>query len=126
MSLRTPLSRVRGLGASRGGTEHFWRQRLTAVANIPLLAFFVIFVIAYNGADYETLTGALGNPIVAAIMGLVIISGLIHMRIGMQVIVEDYIHEEFAKLAILMLNTFFTLIIGALCLFAVIKLGFGG
>ena len=126
MDFRTPLGRVRGLGSAHEGTDHFWRQRLTAVANIPLMIFFIVFLIAYNGADWATVSAALSNPIVAVVMGLVVISGLIHMRIGMQVIIEDYVHEEFAKVALLMLNTFFTLVVGGLCIFAVLKLGFGG
>lgn len=125
MSLRTPLSRVRGLGSAKEGTDHFWRQRLTAVSNIFLITFFVIFLIVHNGSSYEELTAALANPIVAVAMGMVLISALIHMRLGMQVIIEDYVHGS-AKLPLLIANTFFTAIVGALALFAVLKLGFGG
>jgi len=126
MDMRTPLGKVRGLGSAKDGTDHFWRQRVTAVANVPLMLLFVGFIIKYNGAPYEEVVGALGNPIVAVIMGLVVISALIHMRLGMQVVIEDYIHNEFQKVALLMLNTFFTVIVAALCLFAVLKLGFAG
>jgi succinate dehydrogenase / fumarate reductase membrane anchor subunit len=126
MDMRTPLGKVRGLGSAKEGTDHFWRQRLTAVANVPLIIFFVGFLIKYNGASYADVAAALGNPIVAIIMGLTVISALIHMRLGMQVIIEDYIHSEFTKVALLMLNTFFTVIVAALCLFAVLKLGFAG
>jgi succinate dehydrogenase / fumarate reductase membrane anchor subunit len=126
MSLRTPLGRVRGLGSAREGTGHFWRQRLTAVSNIPLIGFFVLFIIIYGGASYAEVTAALSNPIVAVLMGGVVVSALVHMRLGMQVIIEDYVHGEGAKLACLMANTFFTIAIGAFSIFAVLKLGFGG
>ena len=124
--MRTPLGKVRGLGSAREGTGHFWQQRLTAVANIPLNLFFLGFLISINGADYATVRAAFATPCDSRMFALILFSALYHMRLGMQVIVEDYIHGEGTKLALIMLNTFFAILVGAACAYALIKLAFGG
>ncbi|MCX7302844.1 MAG: succinate dehydrogenase, hydrophobic membrane anchor protein [Hyphomicrobiales bacterium] len=124
--MRTPLARVRGLGSAREGTGHFWRQRMTAIANVPLVLFFIGFLISVNGADHATVKAAFASPFVSLMFALMLLSGLYHMRLGMQVIIVDYIHGELLKLVLIMLNTFFAVAVGVACAWALIKLAFGG
>jgi len=123
--LRTPLARVRGLGSAKSGTEHFWRQRLTAVANVPLTIGFVLIVVTLLGRNHAAAQQILGTPLVAIVMLLFIGSAIYHMRIGMQVIIEDYVHDEVIKLALLMANTFFAVAVGLAAAYAIFKLSFG-
>ena len=125
MSMRTPLKDVRRLGSAREGVQHFWQQRLTAVANMILIPLFIVLVVSLVGADHATVKRVIGNPLVALGFLMLIISGVVHMRLGMQVIIEDYIHGEGAKIALIMLNTFFAFAIGLAATFAILKLSFG-
>ena len=125
MAYRTPLARVRGLGSAKTGAEHFWRQRLTAVANIFLLSFLIWLLVILAGADYATVKATLAKPQIAIPLLLLVVSGLVHMRLGMRVIIEDYVHSEGRKVVLLMLSSFFVFAVGLVCLFAVLKLSFG-
>lgn len=125
-SMRTPLGRVRGLGSAKSGTGHFWLQRVTAVSNLILTVIFVGIVIALSGRPYPAAMSLLGNPLVSILMLLFILSACIHMRIGMQVILEDYVHHEGLKVLAVMANTFFAIVVGAASAYAVLKLSFGG
>ena len=122
---RTPLARVRGLGSAKTGTGHFWHQRLTAVANVPLTIAFVLIVFALLGRNHAAAQQILGTPLVAIVMLLFIGSITYHMRLGMQVIIEDYVHDETAKLALIMLNTFFAVAVALASAYAIFKLSFG-
>jgi succinate dehydrogenase / fumarate reductase, membrane anchor subunit len=123
--IRTPLARVRGLGSARSGTRDFWRQRLTAVANIPLTIAVVVIVIMLLGRNQAAVAQILGSPLVAIIMLLFIGSTAVHMKIGMQVIIEDYVHDEIAKLTLIMANAFFTIAVSLACAYGILKLSFG-
>ena len=123
--IRTPLARVRGRGSARSGTEHFWHQRVTAIANIPLTIAAIIILTTLLGRNQAAVAQILGSPTIAIIMLLFIATTCIHMRIGMAVVIEDYVHDESAKLVTLMANTFFTVVVGLTAAFGIVKLAFG-
>jgi succinate dehydrogenase / fumarate reductase, membrane anchor subunit len=125
-SIRTPLARVRGLGAAKSGTGHFWLQRLTAVANIPLTFAMVIVVLMLAKLDYAGARALIANPLVAILLIAFLVSAFVHMRLGMQVIIEDYVHGEIGKIALILLNTFFAVLMGVASIYAILRIGFGG
>jgi len=124
--IATPMARVRGLGAARSGTGHFWLSRVTAVANVPLTIAFVIIVLLLAKADYAGAIKIVGHPVAAILLLLFVGSAATHMRLGMQVIIEDYVHSEGTKLVLLMLNTFFAITVGLASAYAILKIGFAG
>lgn len=123
-SMRTPLSRVRFLGSAHSGTEHFWKQRVTAVALVPLTIIFVSIIMGLLGRNHAAAAQILGSPFVAITIMLFVIASTYHMWLGMQVIIEDYVHSDL-KLTLIMCNTFFCFVIGLSCLYALVKLSFG-
>ena len=126
MSLRSPLGRVRGLGSAKEGTGHFWAQRVTAVALIPLTFLFVVVIFNFVGADHARAVALMGNPFVALVMLLYIIAAYYHSHLGLQVVIEDYIHHEGLKTASLLATSLGTFGLGIASVFAVLKLSFGG
>jgi succinate dehydrogenase / fumarate reductase membrane anchor subunit len=126
MSMRTPLKEVRRLGSAKEGADHFWTQRVTAASNLLLAIFAVWLAISLAGADHATFKETIGKPLVALPLILFLLSAAIHMRIGMQVIIEDYVHAEGTKIVLLMLNTFFAIAVAAAGALSILKLSFGG
>jgi len=121
---RTALKDARGLGSAKGGTGDFWLQRVTAVSNILVVAFLVYTAVHLTGASRLDVKTYFSQPIAAIFGVLLAFSISVHMRIGMQVIIEDYVHG-FWKVPLLLMNTFFAVLIGAATVLAVIKLFLG-
>jgi succinate dehydrogenase / fumarate reductase membrane anchor subunit len=124
-SMRTPLGRVRALGASHSGTGDFWRQRLTAVAMVLLIVPVIGVVMMLLGSNQAGAKQILSSPAVAIIMLLFIVGSVWHMKIGMQVVIEDYVHSEMMKLAAIMANNFFSVAVALASIYAILKLSSG-
>jgi succinate dehydrogenase / fumarate reductase membrane anchor subunit len=123
--IRTPLARVRGFGSAKSGTGHFWHQRLTAIANVPLTVAFVIILVSLLGRSHAAVVQILGSPLVAILMLLFVGSITYHMKLGMQVIIEDYIQDERWKMLALIANIFFAIAVGLAAVYALLKLSSG-
>ena len=123
-SIRTPLGRVRHLGSAHKGTSHFWHQRLTSVANVPLTIAAIVIVLGLLGRNHAAVVQILGSTLVAITMLLFIITSVYHMWLGMQVIIEDYVHDELPKIMLLMGNTFFCVTVALACVYAVLQISF--
>ena len=124
-TMRTPLARAKGLGAAGHGAGHWWLHRMTAVSNVPLIIAFVIIIASLAGSTYEQAIGIVSHPLVALLLILAVISVTNHMRLGMQLPIEDYIHDKGWKLAVLVANNFYAVVIAVACLWAILKVSFG-
>ena len=123
-SMRTPLSRVRYLGSAKSGTDHFWKQRVSSVALVPLTIVVIFIVIGIMGRNHAAAAQILGSPFVAITLIMFVITSAYHMWLGMQVVIEDYVHSDL-KLTLIMINTFFCFAVGLSSVYALVKLSFG-
>ena len=122
--MQTPMAKVRHLGSAKSGTSHAWHMRATSIALVPLTVAFVWLVLTLVGKDYNTVRMSLGSPLPAILMLLFILSSIYHMKLGMQTIIEDYVHGEFCKTWSLLANAFFSYAIGLACVYAVLRISF--
>jgi succinate dehydrogenase / fumarate reductase membrane anchor subunit len=123
---RTPLARARGLGSAKDGVGHWWAQRLTAIALIPLVVWFAISLVMLSGADYTVVRAWIGSPLVMMLLILTIGVGLHHGQLGLQVVIEDYVGNDGWKLALIVIVKFIAVIFGLGAIVAILRIGFGG
>lgn len=123
--MRTPLGRAMGLGSAKEGVEHWWRQRTTALLLVPLALWFVVMVIALAGSDRAALVAWMHNPMAAVLTILLIVATFYHAALGLQVVIEDYVHAEGLKLATLMVMRLLCMLFVLRGVIAVLKLAFG-
>ena len=125
VSIRTTRARVRGLGVSHHGADHWWLQRLTAVANVVLMLSFVVIIAKMAGRGYAEARLLVATPLVSILLILALLSVTVHMRLGMQVIIEDYVHAPATKIAAVFANNAYAVVVAVACLYAVLRIGFG-
>jgi succinate dehydrogenase / fumarate reductase membrane anchor subunit len=123
--MRTPLGRVRSLGSAKSGTGDFWRQRVTAIALALLTLPVIIIIMMLLGRNHAGAANILGQPGVAVVLALFVIASCWHMKIGVQIIIEDYVHDEKLKLVSIIANNFFSIAVGLTSIYALVKLSSG-
>jgi succinate dehydrogenase / fumarate reductase membrane anchor subunit len=126
MKMETPISRVRGLGSARSGAHHWWLERLTSVATLLLVVWLLVSLLTLPDFAYGTIVEWLGSPLGAVPMLLLIVSTFWHAKLGLQVVVEDYVDDEGLKLFTITLVNFFIVALGATAFFSVLKIAFAG
>jgi succinate dehydrogenase / fumarate reductase membrane anchor subunit len=124
-TMRTPLARAKGLGAAGHGAEHWWLHRMTAVSNVPLIIAFVIIVAAVAGRPYAEAVAIVSHPLVAILLILAVVSVTNHMRLGMQIVIEDYVHDKGWKIAALIANNFYAVVVAVACLYGIVRVSLG-
>ena len=126
MAYRTPIAKVRGLGAARSGLQHWKMQRLTAISNVLRVLWFMFSAMALSGSGYDQVRAWMASPVTASLMVLLIISTFYHARLGLQVVVEDYVHHEGARIASLVAIALIVLALAVACIVAVLSVAIGG
>jgi len=125
MKLRTPLSNVRGLGSAKEGTHHWWMQRLTAIALIPLSLWFIVAVLCVVSSSYAEAITWIDSPINSTLLIILSAALFYHSQLGVQVVVEDYVHSEWLKMGALILLRFVTVLLATACVISVLRIAFG-
>jgi succinate dehydrogenase membrane anchor subunit len=124
-AFRTELGRVRGLGAAKEGVHHWWMQRVSAIALVPLALWFVIAVVAHTGADYAAARAWLASPVTFGLMVLLVGATFYHAQLGLQVVIEDYVHHEGGKIALILLTKLASLVLALAAVIALLLIAFG-
>ncbi len=124
-AMRTRLGRVRGLGAAKEGVAHWWAQRLTAIALVPLTVWFVVSLVALAGGPYAAVRAWIADPVAAVLLVLLLAVGFHHLQLGLQVVIEDYVHAEWRKLALIIAVKFASAVAALAGIFAVLRIAFG-
>ena len=126
MRMETPIGRVRGLGSAKSGAHHWWLERLTSMSTLVLFVWVLASILRLPTLDHKAVVEWLESPIVAVPMLLLIVSTFWHLKLGLQVVIEDYVHEGGLKLFSITLLNFFVIALGALAFYSVLKIAFGG
>ena len=126
MKFRSPLSQARGLGSAKSGTHHWWMQRVTAIALIPLIIWFLSSALQLVGADFDVVRTWIAQPLTSVLLILFVLGFFYHMKLGLQVVIEDYVHGEANKIGLLLIVNFATIGLSVACIFSILKIAFGG
>ena len=125
MNLQTPLARARGLGTAKKGVQHWWWQRLTAVALVPLCLWFIGTIVTMQASDYSTVVNWIQSPLVSGLLVFLIAALFYHTQLGLQVVIEDYAHSEWVKITTLIVAQFLMILLTLTAVIAVLKIALG-